>query len=130
MSTTPGMAEGMLREIARLLDALARDPGFIEAIDLHSLPVSDADRAWLRQRLGRGEVEATFNLGGPTRIEETSYAGVWWIRHADADEHTVLEQIVVARVPALLLADTVDVTAAARRLGSELEGAAAPGEPS
>jgi len=41
------------------------------------------------------------------------------VRHADADDRTLLEQIVVARVPELLLAHPVDIADAAERLGAE-----------
>ena len=119
--TGSGIAAAVLREVARLLDALARDTRFTETVDLHSLPLLDSDREQLRQRLGRGEIEAAFDFAGPTRITETAYAGVWWVRHADADDRAVLEQIVVAQVPALLLAHRADIDDAARRLATELE---------
>lgn len=121
VSTGSDVARAVLREVARLLDALARDPMLDETVDLHSLPLSEPDRDGLRQRLGRGEVEAAFNLAGPTRVTETAYAGVWWVRHADADDRSVLEQIVVARVPALLLAHPDDIATASHRLAAALE---------
>lgn len=120
--TGSGLAQAVLREVARLLHLLALDPGFTDVIDLRSLPTQDSDRAILRQRLGEGEIEATCHLAGPTRISETAYAGVWWARHADADNRCVLEQIIVARVPELLLAHTADIEEAARRLTTELSG--------
>ncbi len=118
-----GVADAVLREVARLLGELARDPQCDEAIDLNSLPLVDGERECLRQRLGSGEVEAAFNLVGPTRITETAYAGVWWVRHADVDDRPVLEHIVVARVPSLLLAHPADIESAARRLDCELAAA-------
>ncbi len=118
--TADGLADAVLRELAVLLDALAHDAQFSDAVDLHSLPLDDAAREQLRQRLGRGEVEARLELAGPSSIVETAYAGLWWVRHADADGHTVFEQIVVARVPQLLLAHDIDIVAAAQRLGAEL----------
>ena len=118
------LGDAVLREVAVLLATLARTPDFSDAIDLHSLPLSDDDREQLRQRLGRGEIEASFDLAGPTRITETAFAGVWWVRHADAQDRAVLEQIVVARVPALLLAHPEDIADAARQLGAALESTA------
>lgn len=117
-----GVVDAVLCDVATLLAALARDPDFADAVDLHSLPLTDADRDRLRQWLGRGEIEASFDLAGPTRIHETAFAGVWWVCHADAQGRAVLEQIVVARVPALLLAHPDDIAAAARRLNSTLDG--------
>lgn len=128
-ATAPGLdagdnvADAVLREVARLLGELARDPRCDEAIDLNSLPMTDGERDRLRRRLGRGEVEAAFELVGPTRITETAYAGVWWVRHADVDDRAVLEHIVVARVPALLRAHPADIEGAARRLDCELAAA-------
>ena len=124
-----GPAQAVLREISRALVSLARQGEahatsplpHEETIDLHSLPLSDADRAALAQRLGRGEVQATLDVAGATRIFETAFAGVWWVQHADAQGHTVLEQVVLAQVPALLLAHPADIDHAARRLQAELE---------
>ncbi|MDE2093257.1 MAG: hypothetical protein KGL99_17615 [Burkholderiales bacterium] len=118
-----GVADAVLREVARLLRELAGDPRCDAAIDLNSLPLGEGERERLRRRLGRGEVEAAFDLAGPTRITETAYAGVWWVRHADVDDRPVLEHIVVARVPALLLAHPADIEVAARRIGTELAAA-------
>jgi hydrogenase-1 operon protein HyaF len=117
-----GLVEAVLQELAVLLEALAGDEQFNDAVDLHSLPLDDGAREQLRQRLGRGEIEARLELAGLTYIVETAYAGLWWVRHADADERTVFEQIVVARVPPLLPAHGADIAAAARRLSAELSG--------
>jgi hydrogenase-1 operon protein HyaF len=120
--TGAGLVEAVLQELAMQLEALAGDASFSDAIDLHSLPLDDNAREQLRQRLGRGEVEARLDLAGPSSVVETAYAGLWWVRHADADGRTVFEQIVVARVPPLLLAHGDDIAAAAQRLGAELTG--------
>jgi hydrogenase-1 operon protein HyaF len=127
MSGPSQSAQAVLREISSALGALARQgaaapPHAIEeTIDLHSLPLSEADRAALATRLGRGEVQATLDVAGATRVFETAFAGVWWVEHADAQGHTMLEQVVVARVPALLPAHPADIESAARRLQAELE---------
>lgn len=129
LSTAPtGIAAAVLHEVAELLERLAGDPDFSETIDLHGLPLTDTDRERLRHRLGHGEVDARLEIAGPTRITETAYAGVWWLRHADADDRPVLEQIVVARVPALLLAHPDDIGDAARRLVAELDARGLPGD--
>jgi hypothetical protein len=118
-----GVADAVVHEVARLLRRLAVDPDFADVIDLRSLPMADADRASLRQRLGDGEIDAALNLAGLTRIRDTAYSGVWWARHADADNRCVLEQIIVARVPELLMAHLADIDAAAVRLSLELSRA-------
>jgi hydrogenase-1 operon protein HyaF len=123
-----GAAAAVLREVAAMMQQLARDPDFGDAIDLLSLPLGDAGRAQLRARLGTGEVEATLQLGGSTRIHETAYAGAWWVQRHDDGGRALFEQIVIARVPALLCAHPEDAGAAAQRLAAEL--AASPSEES
>lgn len=113
-------ALAVLREVARLLDRLAADPTLDHTIDLHSLPLAESDRAGLRAWFGRGEVDALLQAAGTTRLQETAYAGVWWLRHGDEHAPDALEQIVVARVPALLPAHPEDIVAAARRLADDL----------
>jgi hydrogenase-1 operon protein HyaF len=113
-------AAAVLREVAARLQRLAREPDFSDAIDLHSLPLGESGRKQLRQHLGQGEVDCALQVAGATRICETAYAGAWWVRHADADDRTQHEQIVIARVPALLLAHPDDIGDAARRLAEEL----------
>lgn len=125
-SQDQALAAPLLHEVSRRLEALAADSSRSEVIDLRSLPIDQAARSALRSRLGRGEVEASLDVAGATHIEETAYAGVWWARHLDADGSAMLEQIIVARVPELLLAHPEDIAASARRLAGEL--AAPPGE--
>lgn len=109
-------AGAVLHEVATALGALAHDERSEHTIDLHSLPLGDDERAWLRARLGSGEVHATLDVAGRSTVDETAFPGVWWVRHADADGRAWLEQIVVARAPALLLAHPDDVAAGAARL--------------
>ena len=66
-----------------MLEALA-ESGQAGSIDLRSLPLSDADRAQLEELLGRGEVQAKLDLAGASEVWETTYPGVWWIRHKGA----------------------------------------------
>ncbi|HPP83062.1 MAG TPA: hydrogenase expression/formation C-terminal domain-containing protein [Rubrivivax sp.] len=117
------LAAPLLHEVLRALESLARDASHATVIDLRSLPLDEAARSALRGRLGRGEVEATLDVAGTTRIEESAYAGVWWVCHLAAEgagAAAALEQIVVARVPELLLAHPEDVAEAAQRLAGEL----------
>ena len=58
-----GMALSVLAEVSRMLEALS-ESGQAGAIDLRSLPLSDADRAQLEEVLGRGEVRAELELAG------------------------------------------------------------------
>jgi hydrogenase-1 operon protein HyaF len=125
----PRMGQAVLREVGQLLAQLAVQPDFCAAVDLRSLPMDDAERDALRQRLGFGEVKAAFDAGGPTQITETAYAGVWWIRHGDEDAGGPLfEQIVVARVPELLLADPAAIVDSSARLDGDLGIEVAPAQ--
>jgi hydrogenase-1 operon protein HyaF len=106
------LAGAVLREIAGLLDALVRNPRCEGAIDLRSLPMDDADRRALRAALGNGEVDARCEAAGVSRVQETALAGVWWVVHCAVDGTAMVEQIVVARAPELLLAHPADIAAA------------------
>lgn len=78
-------------------------------IDLGAMPFSERDEADLRERLGVGEVAATLDAFGPTRIEETRFAGVWLIEHQDAEQRRLTLHLHVARVPEILCAPIDDI---------------------
>jgi hydrogenase-1 operon protein HyaF len=118
--TTPGgqptgQGEAVLGEIAALLERLLAGGGS-GSIDLKSLPLSLADREWLRQRLGKGEVSISLDAGGASCLTETGVAGVWWVEHRDAQDALRGEFIEVAAVPALVAAHPEDMAAGLDRL--------------
>ena len=115
-----GMALSVLAEIGRMLEALS-ESGQAGAIDLRSLPLSDVDRAQLEEVLGRGEVRAELDIAGESEVWETTYPGVWWIRHHGADRKIATEEISVCAIPEILITHPVDIKAAAGRLREELE---------
>ena len=115
-----GMALSVLAEVGRMLEALS-ESGQAGAIDLRSLPLSDADRAQLEEVLGRGEVRAELELAGNSEVWETTYPGVWWIRHRGAGDKIATEEISVCAIPEILMTHPVDIKAAAGRLREELE---------
>ena len=115
-----GMALSVLAEIGRMLEALS-ESGLAGAIDLRSLPLSDVDRAQLEEVLGRGEVRAELDIAGESEVWETTYPGVWWIRHRGADRKIASEEISVCAIPEILMTHPVDIKAAAGRLREELE---------
>jgi len=114
-----GMAWSILAEIGQLLEALSAN-GEAGSIDLRSLPMTDADREQLEELLGRGEVQADLDLAGASEVWETSYAGVWWIRHKGAGDKIASEEIAVTAVPEILITHPVDIEAAATRLRDDL----------
>ena len=115
-----GMALSVLAEVGRMLEALS-ESGQAGAIDLRSLPLSDVDRAQLEEVLGRGEVRAELELAGNSEVWETTYPGVWWIRHRGAGDKIATEEISVCAIPVILITHPVDIKAAAGRLREELE---------
>ena len=115
-----GMALSVLAEIGRMLEALS-ESGQAGAIDLRSLPLSDVDRAQLEEVLGRGEVRAELDIAGESEVWETTYPGVWWIRHRGAGNKIATEEISVCAIPEILMTHPVDIKAAAGRLREELE---------
>lgn len=120
-----GLADAILSEIADLLEQFAL-AGSEASIDLGGLPMTDADRAALAEKLGRGEVEARLDVAGRSEVWETGYAGVWWVRHLGADGRVVSEEIAITHVPAILLTHRDDARAAARRLRTDCARAAKP----
>jgi len=110
-----GMARSVLAEVARMLDALANG-GRSDAIDLRSLPLTDADRAELRELLGEGEVRVELDIAGRSTVHETAYAGAWWVRHYGAGDKVASEEIAICPVPEILKSPEADVRAAASRL--------------
>lgn len=114
-----GLAKAVLSEVARLLERLS-DAGETGAVDLHGLPMTDGDRAELEKRLGRGEIEATVSVAGVSRVWETRYAGVWWVRHFGSDERIAAEEIAVTHVPQILVAHPADIRTAASALRDDL----------
>jgi len=121
-SNTTGMAYSILAEIGLLLTTLS-EHGEAGAIDLRSLPMTDADREQLEEILGRGEVRAELDLAGASEVWETSYNGVWWIRHKGAGDKIATEEIAVTPVPEILMTHPADIAAASRRILQDLDSA-------
>lgn len=103
-----GQAEAVLTEVAEMLKRLLQD-GAEDSIDLRSLPLTPADRDWLDEQLGRGEVEIVLEAGGRSVLAETAYPGVWKIMHRDTEDRIVAELIEVAFVPAIIRPDKTDI---------------------
>ena len=116
-----GNAAAVLREIASLVEQLARN-GEGGCIDLASLPFTSADRTWLQDKLGKGEVEVSINAGGPTTIMETGASGVWWITHRNEQNAKSGEFIEVALVPDLVATHPDDVLLGLDSLNKKIHG--------
>lgn len=116
---TSAVVKSVAREVAERLAAFART-GETSAIDLRSLPMSDADRAELLAWFGEGEVAIAVEVAGPSRIHETRFAGVWWVRHFGADDRVAAERIEIGPVPEIVIADRADIAAASAHLAAEV----------
>lgn len=110
-----GNAAAVLREIAARLESLARS-GENGVIDLGALPLSPADKAWLAEQLGTGEVEIKLDLDGPSDVRETRYAGVWWLVHRNPRNVVTGEFIEITRVPELVMAHPDDIISGSESL--------------
>lgn len=115
-----GQAEAVLTEISEILEHLL-ETGEEASIDLHGLPLSPADRVWLDEQLGRGEVEINLDAGGSSVLTETAFSGVWKVVHRDVDERVVAELIEVAYVPDIVRPTKADIKKAYERLQSNLK---------
>lgn len=114
-----GNAAAVLREIASLLQQLSQN-GEGGCIDLASLPFSSADRTWLQERLGKGEVEVRISAGGPTSILETGTPGVWWITHRNEQGAKSGEFIEVTLVPELVATHPDDILSGLESLNRKI----------
>lgn len=117
--TLTGNALAVLGEIETLLDSLLR-LGEGGMVDIAGLPLSGADRAWLREQLGEGEVDIQLDIGGRSHIRETGLPGVWWIEHRDEQDRAVGEYLQVAYVPELISAHPDDVESGLEYLRGQL----------
>ncbi|AGA33713.1 Hydrogenase maturation factor HoxQ domain-containing protein [Thioalkalivibrio nitratireducens DSM 14787] len=109
-----GMALALLREIADHLSTVVGG-GERQVVELGNLPLSEVDRELLRERLGRGEVEAKILASGLTEVYETAFPGVWWVKYFHDGDHYVAEQIEIGAVPMILETHAEDIRASAER---------------
>ena len=103
-----GLADAVLHE---LLDHLRK---FLEThdahiIDLSSLPLSEADKRDLENQLGQGEIQAVLSTMGDSKIFETNYSGIWWIKHYTTDGVLIAEFIEITTVPDILKSHDDDI---------------------
>jgi hydrogenase-1 operon protein HyaF len=114
-----GNALPIVHEIEALLGELVAS-GRAASIDLRSLPMLPGDYEQLQQWLGEGEVSATVEAFGPTRVRETAVSGVWWITHYSVDDQVIAEFIEVTHVPEILKTHPMDARQALETLRSRL----------
>ncbi|MGB0514937.1 MAG: hydrogenase expression/formation C-terminal domain-containing protein [Wenzhouxiangellaceae bacterium] len=112
----------LAHEILSHLERLDRR-GETAAIDLKSLPMAPSEFSALKNMLGQGEIDLTLDLDGPTRIRETAYPGVWWIRHEAVNGRVLSETLEITRFPEFLSVAPDQIRNAIAQLRERLQGA-------
>jgi hydrogenase-1 operon protein HyaF len=118
-----GNALPILSEVRHALARLVAT-GESTRIDLAALPFGPGDEDRLMELLGQGEVTATVDALGPTRIRETRFSGVWIVDYANADDQRVALHIEVAEVPQILCAQSADLADGLAELDRRIGGGA------
>ena len=119
------LADAVFAELAEALARLAAT-GEETIVDLKSLPFSPTDLEALAERLGTGEVACELEVAGRSEVRETAYAGIWWVRHFGAGDELAVEEVVVARVPEIIIAHPDDIAFAARRMREAVDAPTNP----
>lgn len=109
----------LLHEVRHALEKLSRH-GETTTIDLSSIPFGPGDRQKLLDILGQGEVEATVDAMGATRVRETCFAGVWLVEYLSVSGDELATHIEVTRCPSLLVTPEQDLADAALALQERL----------
>jgi hydrogenase-1 operon protein HyaF len=92
-------------------------------IDLKAIPFGPGDEERLLTLLGRGEVEASLDALGPTRVWETSVPGVWLVDHRNADDERIALHIEISTFPEILRTQTQDLQDAVAALEGRIAAA-------
>ncbi|MGR8935317.1 MAG: hydrogenase expression/formation protein [Gammaproteobacteria bacterium] len=92
--TLPAQANAVLQQLS---DHLAAFPEVRPAVDL--LPLTGADRDFINQALGEGEVAMTVTGGQRLHIQEAVLAGVWRLQSLDANGQIAGDALEVGTVP-------------------------------
>jgi hydrogenase-1 operon protein HyaF len=121
-----GNALPILHEIRHGLGRLA-ETGEPTLIDLRAVPFGPGDEERLLSLLGRGEVEATLEALGTTRIWESAVPAVWLIDHYNGEGERIALHIHIDRIPDILCTQTQDIAEAAGLLDARLRAADEPG---
>ncbi len=115
-----GMSRAVLGELAEHLSALTQR-GETHQIDLTSLPMTSGDVQELAGLLGQGEVDITLSTIGDSKVYETAYSGIWWVKHYAADEQLIAELIEVAEIPEIIKSQAPDIEQSVAALNQLIE---------
>ena len=115
-----GNAVPIVYEIRHALERLVAT-GESSTIDLNGIPFGPGDEERLVALLGTGEVEATVDALGPTRIRETAIPGVWLIDPRSTEAGRLALHSEVTTAPDLLRTQTPDLARAVAELDARLD---------
>ena len=118
-SAERGNVEPILNEVVYALDRLLEQDE-TTVIDLASLPFGPGELERLDEMLGVGELTASLDALGKSRIRETRYPGVWRLDHMNTDGEVVGRYLEVTWSPDILRSQEPDVAAARARLADSL----------
>jgi hydrogenase-1 operon protein HyaF len=86
------------------------------AINLSLLPQTDADLAFLTQRLGVGAATILSRGYGNCRITGTAIENVWWVQYFNSQDALILNTLEVVNVPSVACAAAEDIVDSYARL--------------
>lgn len=109
------LSQALLEELAEHLNNYA-NTGQPHVIDLGSLPITDQDLDDLENWLGQGEVDATLVTIGESRVYETNYAGIWWVKHYSPEQKLMSQFLEINDVPEILKCHNDDIRHSAEAL--------------
>lgn len=115
-----GNVPPVLREILQALLRFA-ESGEPTTIDLRGMPFAPGDEDRLIAFLGEGEIRATFESLGRTKIRETRFHGVWLVDYRSDDDVREGLQLEITDMPALLKTPRQDIEDASSALQEALD---------
>ena len=116
----------ILHEVLHALRRLAGS-GESTLIDLNAMPFGPGDEEQLLSLLGRGEVQASVDALGTTRVTETAYPGVWLIDYLNEDDQRLTLHLEITEIPSILCVQPRDIEDSITALDAQLS--ADPGAP-
>lgn len=114
-----GNAEPILHEVRHALARLINS-GETTKIDLKAMPFGPGDLEHLLSVLGTGEVQASIDALGPTRVQETAIPGVWLVDYLNSEAHRLALHLEIATVPEILCPQPQDLNDAIAALDARL----------
>ena len=116
---TNGNSTPILHEVLHALRRLAEN-GEATQIDLNALPFGPGDEEHLLSLLGRGEVQATVDALGVTRVTETAFPGVWLVDYLNEEDQRLTLHLEITEIPSILRVQSRDIEGSITALDAHL----------